>query len=263
VFVLDLACLYTLTWHRGYELRIAEGILIWRASLSVRRVPLATVCRMRPARWPGNVEVVELTGARPMIVAGGPTLPRFAEEMRAVRPGVPIIVAEPSPGTMRMRECRQRSWEKLPIPRLLQTARVLLAVESFAWLALAVWPDMIGCPAITVFTAILSPMGLATTLALGWWAQRQPDHPVDWRHDAVLSARFYALLLALVGLLFGAINLTTWATGACVATWPTVAPFNAAVIAVNAAIIPGLVFSRRWHPTSTGTPPAPAAGPAS
>jgi hypothetical protein len=35
------------------------------------------------------------------------------------------------------------------------------------------------------------------------------------------------------------------------------------VIAVNAAIIPGLVFSRRWHPTSTGTPPAPAAGPAS
>jgi hypothetical protein len=190
-----------------------------------------------------------------MVVPGSLTFPHFAEELRAVLPGVRVIAAEPSPGTVRMREGRQRSWERLPFPRLLLTTRALLAVESFAWVALAVWPDVIGCPAITVCAAILSPVGLATTLALGWWARRRTDRPAHWRHEAVLFARFYALGLAAAGLVVGVNNLTAWATGACVATWPTVLPFNAALIAVNVGIVPGLALSRRSRSSSAAAPP--------
>jgi hypothetical protein len=256
VFALDLAFLYVVSWVHGYELRISGGVLIWRATLRVRRVPLASVRGVRPAGGPGTgSQVVELIGARPMVVVGGPAFPRFAEGLRALLPGVAVIAAERTT----VRDQRQRSSERLPFPRLLLIARALLAIESCAWVPLALWPDVVGCPTISVLAAILSPVGLVAVLGLGWWARRRPGRPVNWRHEAVLTARCCALLAAFAGLLVAVTDLAGWATGGCVAAWQTVVPFNAVLLAVNALIVPGLVLSRRSGPSSAAARPAAGA----
>jgi membrane glycosyltransferase len=122
---------------------------------------------------------------------------------------------------------------------------------------------VLGSPALTAVFAIGSTFGVTSAMVLGWWSQRRPDQAPDWHRLAVRYARWCAAALAFVGLALGAVDLIHWIAGVVVSSWQATIPISRFLVAVNALIIAGLVFSRQWRPSSAAAPrtAAGAAGP--